>query len=300
MLNKFIKLLVPSIERRELLSQVDTVSESIKDTVLPAYKSALNAGLFNKSYKLKSDWALRRESEFNIYAALKTGSMVECIVHSLDVSLKHLAWLRSKIETDFEDKVFSAGINYPKANMLQLFEAISFQARFAREFLLALYAFEVPSYWKDMGHSSLPYSDHDIRRIEKDFASFCMVLSVLTNTKSLQADFEKIPDVLVDVNDKSGAAATIGANKLMPVTLGFVNPEWNPAFRIGRWWADRQVRALKKAQAEKLALDYYLIQLKNSRDGKANAAIDKQIENVSEQIKKLSFEIQQKEEEYTM
>ena len=300
MLNKFLKLLVPSLERRELLSQVDTVTDSIKSTVLPAYKAALSANLFTRGYTFKSDWALRRQSEFSTYSTIRNENMVGAIVHSLDISLKRLSWLRGKIETDFEDKVFKAGINYPKANMLQLFEAISFQARYAREFLLALYAFEVPSYWKDMGHASLPYSDHDIRRIEKDFASFCLVISVLTDSKALEADFEKIPDVVVDIDDKSGAAATLGANKLMPVTLGFVNPEWNPAFRIGRWWADRQVRALKKAQAEKLALDYYLIQLKNSRDGKQNAALDSQIGKISEQIKKLSFEIQQKEEEYTM
>lgn len=298
MIEKFVALLAPSIERDKLLSHVDVVKEQLVDSVLPAYKAALQNNLFSRSYKPRSQWMMKKSEAYDREVRPSNMSMAESIVYTLEKISPKLDWIRKQIEQNFEPETYREGITYPKAALIELFEALAFEVRYAREFLLAMYSYEVPEYWPDNSKPNPVYAQADLRRIDLEFLQFTLVAGVINKTKNIEGELENIPDVVVDVKGTSGANALVGHARTAPLTMGFISPEWNPIYSVGKWWAERQVKALNKAKAEKQALDLYLIQLKNSRDGRPNAAVEKQIERLSGDIQKLGYEIEETESRY--
>lgn len=298
-INKFVAALVPSMGKSQLLSQIDIGLEQLTTDVLPAYKNALKNNLFGRNYNPRSDWFKQRTQQFTAIVDTKGKSLVESTEALMENCVHRLNWVRKQVEGNFEETTFRDGISYPKAMVVYLMEAVLFEISYARRLLLAIYGYEVPAYFPNAESAPmLPYSDYDIRRLEAEFVTFANIAAALLHQRNIDELLEAVPDLIVDVKDKNGAAASMGHHKLSPLALGFVKPDWNPFYRVGRWVAEWQVKQLNKAKKEKMALDLYLIQLKTARDGKQNAAVEHQIEKITSDIQRLSYEIDQKESDY--
>jgi hypothetical protein len=297
----FLKSLLPNFAKQTVLEDIRIDKIMLTTIVIPAYEDAMrvfgNRKFNNQS--LQKDWDTFRRS---VRGAGGPNTIV-AIEKSLKPMITTLALIENLVEKDYTDDIEGVGITYYKTAILQLLESIGFALDFATKYLNYVYVVEAAELEGDdaavveeIGASLAPA---EVRFINERFADFCTVMDTLSKpTDKIKADFEEIPDITVTAAGDHAVQNTIGAAKLDPFRHGFVPIAMNPIYHVRMKVADYQHYRYERAKAEKDALELRKLRLERLQHGKADAALDKQIEYTQRRIEELSAQIRRVEEQY--
>lgn len=293
----FLSSLLPSFTKSRLKEDLDTTKEELKNTTLPAYKSAFAFGIDKR--KWKSEAVIQHQDRFD--KAVKTkfrGNAVKVTSDILQVMEKNIPVVEKMVEDYYADDVTRDAMTYLGANLIQFLELMTFTVRYARRQLYWILTEEAtnadPEYVADSG-----LTPGEIEWLMKKRETFFHALNVLAmDAKDMEKAFKDIPDIVATKDNVEIVSRTAGAHKIDPFGMAFI-PAWiNPIYYVRMAIAEWQVARYKAAKEEVLVIQQRLIQLKSMEEGKRPANVAQQIEYHSGRLKKLEADIAEMEQNY--
>lgn len=296
----FLKSLLPNFAKQTVLDDIRTNRVLMTAVVMPAYQDALKVfgshRFVNES--LQKDWDVYRK---NVKGTVGNNTVV-AIEKTFKNIISTLDLIETLVEKDYNDDIEGAGVTYYKAAVLQMLESVGFSIDYAIKYLNYVYVVEAAeitgeeesSLVEEINASIVPA---EVRFIHDRFIDFCTVMDTLTKpVEKLKTEFEEIPDITITQSGDQAVSHSIGATKLDPFRHGFV-PLWmNPIYHVRMRIADYQHHRYEKAKAEKEVLELRKLRLERLRQGKQDAALDRQIEYTQKRIDDLAAQIRKVEE----
>jgi hypothetical protein len=298
-ISKFIKSLVPELDKRECLADCQITTTELRETVLPAYKAAEDCF---KGYTFKSE-----EYDYfaQVYASHPMGSrkkLVPAIHAAVEMAIKNMDVLDRLIHEHFADESISAGLTARKANIVKALEAGSFFSKYARKWLINLYVVET----KKVDGSDRLAADTkeglvpaEVKWLMDNFTNFIVVMNALSEQPSQVHDrMMKIPEIIITDENEKTTEAQFGRAVLDPLSLGFIPVFMNPIYHVRMMVAEWQTKRYKAAKEELRVLQLRKLNLEKIQAGKPDARIQKEIEYTEERANNLSYDIAKMEEKY--
>lgn len=269
-ISKFVKAMVPSLTKNQVLEDIDTTIAEINETVIPAYSSAFEAGMFTDKYLPKSKWMKDKYKSFQSAGFNRRDSLFPMIHATMSGLVVRLEWIRKQLKTEPGTSIVADGITYKSATMLQLVSAAAWYVKYSRQFLLASYSYEIPEYYTKANSDVYdpPFSPVELKQINASFPNFMnmMVIFVKPRDDTFKA-IESIPDFAVDEKlEESSTAFGVDYSRLNPMNIGFIPYQWNPVYHVKMFVADWQHDRYLGAKEEKVALELRLLALQRAKD----------------------------------
>lgn len=182
---------------------------------------------------------------------------------------------------EFEDKIAAKGLNYRKANLVQLIDAVTFSARFTIKLLTHALKAETAAAREEKKMEAIPTTDmvpFEIEWIKDGLLPYCNAIAILTKPAKEMVDrLDQIPDILADNTNYSSLKSTIGEAKIDPFMFNITNFAWNPIRRIRMHLVEAKVARQKEAETELQMAKLRLMQLERARQGKEDPALEREI-----------------------
>ena len=203
--------------------------------------------------------------------------------------------LEAIVSGEFEDKIAARGLNYRKANLVQLVDAISFSARFTSKLLVYALKAETASAREEKKMEPLAVNDivpYDVEWLKKGLVPYCTAIGIASRSAADVIDrLDQIPDILADETNYSTLKNTIGETKIDPFMFSVSNFAWNPLRRWGMHRVEAKVARSREAETELQMTKLRLMQLERTRQGKEDPALEREIAYLQSLIDHLTREI---------
>ena len=295
-IEKLVKALVPSLERNEILEDIDSTVAEINEFTLPPYNAAFDSGLFGEQYNPKSKWLREKQMNYTRSTVSRIHSL-HMYIHAVTATLpERLERFRELMEDTDTTTVVSAGIDYKTANLIQFISISGFISRYARKFLLLTYCHETPEYVK-RANRDMPFSRIELKMLEDQYDGFMEALHIFSMpTDIMIKKLADIPEYVVD-DTADDIITTTGSKNLEPIAVGFIPYRWNPIYHVRMAITDWQHSRYLAAKDERQALDLRLLAMRSAKDnGSIDPTLEKQIKYTEDRVMKLNRKIGKAEE----
>jgi len=295
-IKSFLKSLVPSFEKDDVMEDIRVTRVELKDITHPAYVNGLQV---LKTWKFKSPQIVDRAEIFDRQVKFGSGNMIAVIEKGIPVALENLENVEDMIQRIYNENVASAGMTYMKAQLLQFVECVSFVSKYARKLLNYVYIYELAEY--DTADTKVEDSLTPAEKewIERNFVTFCTAFNVVVgHPNEIKKNLGDIPDIVVTPDNVDTLPETVGMNKVDPLSMRFI-PVWlNPVYHIGMRVAEWQAKRYKSAKEELTLLQLRKLNLQRVSEGKPDAKVQKEIKYLEDRINGLNFDIAEMEKKY--
>lgn len=281
------------ITKDDILSVLDNTESKITTIVIPTYKNAVPA--------LK-DVKLNEEAEYILSILARNYSngsndlskTVSAIYKDLTKIRGVITDLEEAIDSNLPDAVVKDNVTLKSEALMKLASQIEFTVDYSI-YLLDYFVTESSEYENLEVEIPKPIVSY----IKANVLAFGQMLDFLTeNAKQIINNLDNVPDVRVVGLDKSMIKAAISKLKYMMrlsnLEKGFVG---NPIYHIRMWIAEIQVYKYQGDKDRKRLLELKIAKLKENKNGKNNAKIDKQVEYYQNLVNDIDFKIKQYEKE---
>lgn len=246
--------------------------------------------------KFKSEEMKRAQSTFS--GVVKSGGgkgLFGYLANNVSNVIETIDALEAIVSGEFEDKIAAKGLNYRKANLVQLVDAVTFTARFTAKLLTYALKAEIASTREEKKMEPIPTTDmvpYEIEWFTKGLVPYCNAIAIISKPAAEMVDrLDQIPDILADDNNYSNLKNTIGETKIDPFMFSISNFAWNPIRRIRMHAVEAKVARAKEAETELQMTKLRLMQLERARQGKEDPALEREIAYLQSLAESLSREI---------
>lgn len=301
---KYLKGLFHRVTRGQIKSSCDLVVESLQETTLPAYESA--SQLF-RTKKLASKEAVEFFNEFKKRVGTIKGAngLVDSIQVILANTVKLLNMISEKSDTVFSDIESTLGMTYQKAMYLRLISAATFANDYSLKFLNYLYVLETSNLNPQENPVGESLTPAEISNLNGNFNNFLLVLSVLNNNiDDVISSLDELPDAVVSEQSDHVLGGSLGERKIDPFGMrGLVLPvnvgvNYNPFHLLGMIIADFRVAQYKCSKEQVELLQLRKLNLEKLHAKKPDARLQKQIDDLTNRVKHLNYQLDQMKEKY--
>lgn len=285
----FVKKMLPFFSRSRVQEDLRITTVELQTMVLPSLKAAAS------EYKapFKSPEAKGFLQAYKMTIRVGSQNYFADLHERMGKLSKVLDAVAKMVNTEFEDKIVSAGMNVRKANAVRLLGVIGFLNKYAVSLCNATLHYEL----KASGASTEYISDvtpGELLRLTKYMPDFTQFLASITGVKDPEETLEAIADVLVDAEAFSGV---FGEDKMDPFRVFTVSGfRGNPFYFVGMLVAEYQNNQYKKMEAQKQAIEKRLIALKRAANNQPSPQIERELEALTSRIASLAEELRSVEE----
>lgn len=296
MITKYLKSLVPQLEKNTILDDLDVSIKMLKDVLDKDIKAMKSGGVFSGKDKLVyKDKMLKKWNTMFKQANGKNSSgldMVEVIFNSYPKIIKTAEALYDRIEKELPSSVLSDAIPADKLVLTRAAEHISFISTFTPFVLNVVSAIMVSDYSKsekkDAKHG-LP--DISFKRMTKYIVGYGSILGIYSgDTKKIMKAIDDTPDVILSKQNADLTAASLGTNKLDRLDSGLATHfTYNPIYHVRVMITEYQVNrynANKETRNTLMLRNEYLVQLQ--RTGESDPKIEREIAYNQNRINRLN------------
>lgn len=203
--------------------------------------------------------------------------------------------LEAIVSGEFEEKIAAKGLNYRKANLVQLVDAVTFTTRFTAKLLTYALKTEIAAAREEKKMEPIPTTDlvpYEVEWFNKGILPYCTAIAVVTKKAAEMVDrLDQIPDILADDTNYSNLKNTIGETKIDPFLFSVSNFAWNPIRRIRMHAVEAKVARAKEAETELQMTKLRLMQLERARQGKEDPGLEREISYLQSLADSLTREI---------
>jgi hypothetical protein len=182
---------------------------------------------------------------------------------------------------EFEERVAAKGMNYRKANLVQLVDAATFCANFTVKLLTHAMKAEIAATREDKKMQPIPTTEmvpYEIDWLKKGLIPFSAAIAIFAKPAKEMIDrLDAIPDILADDVNYTNLKTTLGETKLDPFMFSVSNFAWNPIRRIRMHAVEAKIARAKSAETELQMTKLRLMQLERTRQGKEDPALEREI-----------------------
>lgn len=293
-ISNYVQRLLPKFGRDTIEGSIRDIRKELTEHTLPPYESAL---------PLLKDWTFKDKQFIEMERLFKRevqskfhGNFIEVTFEILKRTNDNLNVLEKLVEKEFARDVVRSSMTYSKAQILRLVEAVDFVITYSRKNLIFVLGRETNLY-RQNGMVGKEMRPSEIEWLQANRTTFIALLKTLDRpTRELEKIIDGIPDIEVDPSNEDMVAATSGRKSIDPMSLGFYSNFKNPIFYIGMRYAEWQVSRYDRAREERTMLEYQILELENSMDGKEDPKIQRAMEYTQDRLDKLNRKISKFEE----
>lgn len=289
----YVKSLKAVVTRSEAADTQTTVITDLTSKTVPIVSTA---AMSFKTGKFKAKESIRLEEQYK--EALRTrANLFTDLQERLERVRQNLDFINQTTMKIMPSQVAKTEMTYRVATLLQMTDNAAFLMRYARRLVEAVVVYETAqtgTYDKDWLQDNL--SKGEIGWLDSKMSSFFVVLQALSQQPAeFKKNFEKIPDVVVDI-DSGVLDAVFSRIQLDPFRTGFI-PVWlNPAFYALKWIAEWEVANYKEAQDDLIRINKRILLLEELNSGKGNPKLEAEIEEYRKKASALAYKIKKFED----
>lgn len=202
---------------------------------------------------------------------------------------------------EFEDRIAVKGLNYKKANLIQIVDAITFTGRYTVKLLTyALkHEVEVIRTEKKLAPTDTVNSvPAELEWVNKGMLPYCQAIAIITKPAASIIDrIDQIPDILADDINYSSLKNSIGEAKIDPFLFSINNFSWNPLRNRGMHKVEAKLARAKETETELAMTKLRLLQYERSAQGKEDPAVEREIKYLQSLSEELTRELAQLSED---
>ena len=287
----YVKGLFPSISASDIHDQLDSIRRADRDSVRPALELAAKK---LKGRKFQSEMVKKFSRELGAAVRLK-GEWPEQLLQLEEKALAKVEILFGMLDSNFEDKVQKSSVTFRQAQILRIIELLSFWQSYVIAVVPMLITDEIA---QTDGSQRLQevYTPGEFKRMEAQAGDFISTSKLLVESDdAFRQGLEELPTAVVTRESEVLLRAAQGRSKMDPLSLGFLTPGTSPIFAVLRWYGERQVLRLQKAELEAKDLERRIIQLERINDG-TSEQLQREIDYDRERLQKLTAKIAKMEE----
>lgn len=288
-ISEFAKSMLPFFNRSRVQDDLRNTTTELNTIVLPSI------AMLAKELKgpLKSDLAKEVTGTYKQSVRTTAPNIFADLATRLPKLAKTLEALANVVNTEFEDKIASAGLSVRKANVVRVLGVINFIDKYTMSLANALIHQEMKH-----GGATLSYisdvTEGELVRLRKYMVDYVQFIAALTEVKDPLKAFTDIPDVIVEAEAHVGV---FGSDKLDPFRVfGQSNFRGSPFYLIVMLVAEYQHNQHRKMESQKQALEKRLIALKRSTNGQPSPKVEEELEIISSRIASLTETLRTYEE----
>lgn len=294
---QYIKSLVPSLEKRQVLNDIRMVQEDISDITLPGYSSAVS--LLGDRY-LTSKYAVEFQKGFDQYVTNHRvkGSYLKVIHLALLSAVDQVQVIEDAANKHFAKDIISSGITYRQANILRYTEMLRFVTKYARLCLTLSVAGEINMVRGNSAQKGKEISAPESAWLERNKLAFMSAVTVIfESTRDLASVLNNVPDITADVDGAGVVANTVGISKLDPKRMGRVGFNGNPFYHLRMMKEDVMAAEYEAALEERRMLELLLLDMEKAQHQEEDAALQNKIEATRSRVENLKFRIEKRQRE---
>lgn len=203
--------------------------------------------------------------------------------------------LEAIVAGEFDERIAAQGLDYRRANVLQLTDALVFCSRFT--FKLLSHALKLECAAARADKKMVEVETNEVMAFEESFIKeglnpFCRAMAVFTMDAKQNADrLSEIPEILATDANYNQLRGTIGEIKLDPFGMGATNFRYNPFRAIGMARVEIKAARAREAEVELQMAQLRLMQLERTRQGKEDPALEREIRYMQSLIDDLTQEL---------
>lgn len=290
---KFLKSLLPSFEKRQIVEDLAETRAELAET-LPPLKAAREFFIKNV-FKSKAAIELQKRfiRETGERSSTNFVTAAALMVESIDANLSTIEKL---VERYFAEDILKDGMTYVKANLLQYIEIATFSIRFARH--LTLWAYQVESHEVN-SDVKVTMTRGELKWLEDNLGNFFRVYPILAIKKEeLERTIGGIPDALMTEDNIAILGSTVGYKRIDPFEMSLiVGTNWNIIYHFRMAVAEWQVQRHNLAIQERDTMELRLLHLQSLKEGRDDAKLESLINYSELRLQKLKAKILKFEEE---
>lgn len=290
---KYVTSLLPSFERSRVEEDVRLLKEELQETTIPPLAAA--ADHFKRArFEARDVQDFDRVFQRSVRTDL-SGNFIDISHEAMRRAKEMVEKIDTSLDKYFGRDVTAEGMTYTRLNVLRYLECVSFASRYVRKLLLWTYQQEQAAASRPIGQ---PFTKAEIKWLFENRQAFFLCIKVLAKkVQDVEKVFRNIPDMVVVPEEVEMAKETVGVQRLDPLQTNLIPVKLNPIYHVRMAIAEWQVNRYKAAQEEKRAMEYRLLALKESREGKEDAKLEQTIEYTEDRLKKLNYKLAKIEED---
>jgi len=292
---KFIKVLLPSLQKRDVMEDMRITISDLENNIIPSYKVA--ADFFSTNpFKAKETKELSNRFYKNLTSngIHKQRSMIGDIHLRLVNYLEILRDVQDTMESSLDEDILNEAMSIRKANLLKIESSGFFISRYSSELLNYIYTLEENNLSKDA--TSLP--PKTVKYVNRLLTRYVYLLGDVGITLSeYKTIIAKIPDVIITEDNSSAIGSIYKESDIDPISSDGLNFIYNPIYHIRLTISQWQVNRYKEAKDKKKVLELRLLHIKTLKQGVEDAKLQKEIDYNQSRVDKLNRYISDVEEE---
>jgi hypothetical protein len=294
---KFIKKLLPRIERSTVSDDLRTTEKELIKIVLPAWSAAETH--FKISKPMSDDFKTFQgifARTFTYNGASKSMTFIGDIEHRLKNLHGNVVYIQSILDTVVDKDIISSGMTVRAAYVIRSAANMSMVSRYLLSLLNYIYTVEAMARNQEL-YEGLSLSRAEMNYVESNFQRFVKLFAqYAVDPKDFEKTCLNMPEVFVNDKTRDMVASLVGVNDPMESAglSGFVGSAiYAIRLPIAQWQNDRYEAAKSKKQQLELRLLYLQMQSKQKHD----PAIEKEIAVVQDRIDGLEYKLRKTEED---
>ena len=293
-LKQYVMSLLPIIGKKDMSNDLENLRKELRDQTIPPYESA------ETTFK---DWVWKDKSiaKFNKsfikgVGSRYKGNYIDISSAILQTLLKNIVIIEKLVDKQYSNDIIRSAMTYSETQLLQYIETVSFAVKYSRKILMYTLATETAAFRsnKMIGKELSPA---ELKWLLSNQVNYIHAMQMVDGTaRNLEKTISSIPDIEVDVENVDAVTSSVGISKLNPISAGIFGAVLNPIYHVRMAIADWQAANYDAAIEERKLVEYRLLDLKNAKDGTADAKLEKAIEYTQDRIKRLNYKIAKMED----
>lgn len=290
-ITQFVKQLDPTLDRRRIIGELETVRETLIYETSVSGRDALE--VLDRSFPATGE---ARSFSMRVIGAVRfpdKDRWYNTMIQSLNIALSFIDVLKGMVNSEFPPKLDTPSITYRQATILGIASNLN---EYAQTFdrITTWLLNEAGAHAGGVANKPLPGEIAITKDAEHKFLSFMPFLFL--HERDLKQYIKSTPDTVVDAESESVVTA-LGRNSWFS-EAHFATP-WNPFYTYSKWRAEAQANQYNQRKEQRRAQQLRLLELRGlaEEDGET-AMIQKQIQLTSSRINKIDAKLKEFEEDY--
>ena len=296
-----LKGYLPIFGRSKIETDVRQQRDTLKKHLLPMLKriTDLLAGApFSSALAAPVEDAIRRAAGLGG----QRNNMASILFGMYSMLPAKLDYIAKIVDEEFEADISRDDMTYKQLQLIRYLELSRFSMEYTYRLLNRFLAAESRTRLNQLDRIDEQLTPAELKWMEANLQAYVDTIALLhVPMVRLRAAIENMPEITVKSVDSDATAITVGAGKLDPLRMNFINSNalnWNPLYHIRLIKAEMEVAHYQLLEKEATSLELRILELKAAYEAREDARLQDSIQKREAQLSRVRAEYHKLTDEY--